>query len=243
MNTTQVTSLALKTASMVLIVSTIVDIAFTLLPYQLGDGGWWNSASAELVNRGLLPLVGIIFWVVADWIESVAKDASGRRGNTLTKVITALSLVLGALFFLIVPFQVWSSNSERDKTLATSRDEGAAMESRIDKKVKEITSDKAKMQQVEQQIAEMDKVIKAGQVQGDDLNKFKAGKAELDALVGGPVKAKEFLMSDLKRKQKDLEGFATLKMWKTGIRAGLASLLLSAGYSFIGFNGLRGQKR
>jgi hypothetical protein len=243
MNTTQVTSLALKTASMVLIISTIVDIAFTLLPYQLGDGKWWFAASAELVNRGLLPLVGIVFWLIADWIETVAKETSGRGSNNLTKGITLLALVLGLLFFLIVPFQAWTSNSDRDKTLTMSREEGNAMEAKIDKRVKEITGDKAKMQQVQQQIGEMDKAIKSGQVQGEELARIKASKAELEKLSGDPSKIKESAMGDLRRRQKDLEGAATANMWKTGIRASLASLLLSAGYSFIGLTGLRGQKR
>jgi ABC-type multidrug transport system fused ATPase/permease subunit len=242
MNTTQVTSLALKTASTVLIISTIVDIAFTLLPYQLGDGKWWFAASAELVNRGLLPLVGIVFWLISDWIETVAKETSGR-GNGLTKGITFLSILLGLLFFLIVPFQAWTSNADRDKTLTMSREEGTAMEAKIDKRVKEITGDKAKMQQVQQQIAEIDKAIKSGQLPGEELARAKASKDELEKLSGDPSKIKESAMGDLRRRQKDLEGAATANMWKTGIRASLASLLLSAGYSFIGLTGLRGQKR
>jgi hypothetical protein len=243
MNTTQVTSLALKTASMVLIISTIVDIAFTLLPYQLADGKWWAAATAELVNRGLLPLVGIVFWMISDWIESVSKDGGGRSSSGFTKAVTVLSLLLGAVFLVIVPFQTWSSNADRDKTLSMSREEGAAMESKIDKRVKEITGDKAKMQQVQQQIVEMDKAIKSGQLQGEDLNRIKTNKAELEKITGDPTKVKEGAMADLRRRQQDLESAATANLWKTGIRASLASLLLSAGYSFIGFNGLRGQKR
>jgi hypothetical protein len=243
MNTTQVTSLALKTASMVLIISTVVDIAFTLLPYQLSDGKWWAAATAELVNRGLLPLVGIVFWMISDWIESVSKDGSGRGSSGFTKAITILSLLLGAIFLVIVPFQTWSSNADRDKTLSLSREEGSAMEAKIDKRVKEITGDKTKMQQVQQQIGEMDKAIKSGQVQGEDLNRIKASKAELERITGDPTKVKENAMADLRRNQQNLESAATANMWKTGIRASLASLLLSAGYSFIALNGLRGQKR
>ena len=228
---------------MVLITSTIVDIAFTLLPYQLGDGKWWFAASAELVNRGLLPLVGIVFWLIADWIETVAKETSGRGSGKFTKGVTLLSVLLGALFLVIVPFQVLTSNSDRDKTLTMSREEGTAMESKIDQRVKEITGDKTKMQQVQQQIAEMDKAIKSGQLQGEQLAGAKANKAELEKLSGDPSKIKESAMADLRRRQKDLEGAATAQMWKTGVRASLASLLLSAGYSFIGLTGLRSQKR
>jgi hypothetical protein len=247
MNTTQVTSLALKTASMVLIISTIVDIAFTLLPYQLGDGKWWFAASAELVNRGLLPLVGIVFWLISDWIESVSKEASGRSGSIWAKVITFFALFLGAIFLIIVPFQTITSNSDRDKTMTMIREEGIAAEAKIDKEIKELTSDKAKMQQVQQQvqqkIAEIDKKIKSGQVQVEELSALKASKAGLEKITNDPANIKEENMGGIRRRQKEYEGAATANMWKTGIRASLASLLLSAGYSFIGLTGLRRQKR
>jgi hypothetical protein len=242
MNTSLVTSLALKTASMVLIVSTIVDIVFTLLPYQLSDGRWWAAATSELVNRGLLPLVGIVFWLIADWIETVSKEASGRGSGNLTKGITALALLLGVAFLAIVPYQAWTGNSERDKAMTANKEQVAKLETRIKQELS-IISDKTKIQQ---QIAEWDKLIKEGKIQGQDLAKIKSDKANLEQMASDPAKVKaksDEVMTNIRKQQQEAEGQATALMWKTGIRTALASLLLSAGYSFIGLTGLRGQKR
>jgi hypothetical protein len=242
MNTSLVTSLALKTASMVLIISTIVDIAFTILPYQPGDGRWWSVATSELVNRGLLPLVGIVFWLIADWIETVSKEASGRRAGNLTLGITLLSLVLGVAFFVIVPFQVWTGNSERDKALTSNKARVAELEARIKQELA-IISDKGKIQQ---QIAEWDKQIKEGKIQGQDLAKVKSDRANLEQMAADPAKVKaksDEVLGNIRKQQQEAESQANALMWKTGIRTALASLLLSAGYSFIGLTGLRGQKR
>jgi uncharacterized membrane protein len=224
---------------MVLIISTIVDIAFTLLPYQINDGRWWNLATAEIVNRGLLPLVGIIFWLIADWIESVSKDAGGRRSQTLTKVVTGLAIALGVIFLAIVPFQVFSSNSDRDKLMTINKEEKTQAEASVKQK-KAFLSDKTKVQQ---KIAELDKAVKDGNIQGQDLAKVGAYKAEIEKMSKDPAKAEAADMAIINKAQQDKDNIATAQMWKTGIRAALASLLLSAGYGFIGFNNLRGQKR
>jgi hypothetical protein len=227
---------------MVLIVSTVVDIVFTLLPYQLGDGKWWAAATSELVNRGLLPLVGIVFWLIADWIESVSKEANGRSAGSFTKGITALAVVLGIIFLVIVPFQAWTGNSDRDKALSDNKNQVAAIEARIKQEL-DIIGDKSKMQQ---QIVEWDKLIKEGKIQGQALDKVKSDRANLEQLLADPAKVKaksDEVMGKIRKQQQEAEVQATALMWKTGIRTALASLLLSAGYSFIGLTGLRGQKR
>jgi hypothetical protein len=242
MNTSLVTSLALKTASMVLIISTIVDIGFALLPYQLGESVWWANATSYLVRNGLLPLVGIVFWAVAEWIETVSKDSSGRSGGSLSQFITIVAAVFGLLFLIIVPFQAWSGMSERDKAISKNKEQVAGFETRIQNELK-ILNDKTKIQQ---QITDWDNQIKANKLQGSELESVKQQKKQLEQLVADPTKLKaqsEKALTDLKKQQQDADSQATAIMWKSGIKNSLSSLLLAAGYSFIGFNGLRRQKR
>jgi predicted PurR-regulated permease PerM len=242
MNTSLLTSLALKTASMVLIISTIVDVGFTVLPYQLGESAWWAAATGVLVKNGLMPLVGIVFWIASEWIESVSKDSNGRSGGTLSQLITVLSVIFGLLFLLIVPFQTWNGISERDKAIAKTKEQVAGLETQIQNELK-ILNDKTKIQQ---QITEWDNQIKGNKLQGTQLESIKAQKTQLEQLIADPAKLKtksEEAVKGLKKQQQDADNQATGIMWKSGIRNSLSSLLLAAGYSFIGYNGLRRQKR
>ena len=79
------TPLALKTAGAVLILSSLIDLVFMLCfpPENLVLEGsrWWLYATSQLVDRGLLPLVGIAFVVAGDWIEIVSTEDGGDRGN------------------------------------------------------------------------------------------------------------------------------------------------------------------
>jgi hypothetical protein len=238
MNTSLVTSLALKTASMVLIISTLVDVIFNLLPYQFGDGKWWSQATLELVNRGLLPLVGIVFWAVGDWIETVSKDGSSRNSGIGSLGVAILATVLGVLFFVITPFQAWSGNSAREQVVAKTKEKLAEAEAQ-GKKVLASVKD---TNQVKQQLAAIDAQIKEGKVQGVALEQLKAYKANLE----DPNKITAQVNKELEEIRKQLQARndqATSDMWKVSIRTSLASLLLSAGYSFIGLTGLRRAKR
>jgi hypothetical protein len=242
MNTSLVTSLALKTASMVLIISTIVDIGFALLPYQFGEARWWAEATAYLVRNGLLPLVGIVFWATAEWIETVSKDSSGRSGGALSQAVTVLAAILGLLYLIIVPYQAWSGISERDKAIANTKEQLAGFETKIQSELK-LLNDKTKIQQ---QITDWDNQIKSNKLQGAELEALKQQKKQLEQLssdTSGLKTKSEQTIAKLKKDKEAADNQATAIMWKSGIKNSLSSLLLAAGYSFIGFNGLRRQKR
>jgi ABC-type multidrug transport system fused ATPase/permease subunit len=236
MNTSVMTSLALKTASMVLMISTAVDVLFALLPYQPSEISWWSIATAEVVNRGVLLLVGIVFWSVANWIETVSRDGNGRGNDQGKLAMAILSTALGVIFLIISPFQAWNASSEREKTVAKNKEEETQSNAQIERGIN----------QIKPALASIEAQIKEGKLQGVELEKLKAEKAELEKLNSDPkalqertTKIKEIVQSQ--RKKKDDQ--ATQLMWKTGIRSALASLFLSASYGFIGLMGLRGNRR
>jgi len=110
------------------------------------------------------------------------------------------------------------------------------------KKELDVIKDKGK---IDQQLAEWDKQIKSGQLQGQALEQLKTQRDKLSQLSGDPAKLSQQstqFLEGLRKQQQDANNQATARMWKTGIRTSLASLLLAAGYGFIGFTGLRGRK-
>jgi hypothetical protein len=244
MNNSLMTSLALKAASMVLIVSTFVDIIFGILPYRFDDGMWWAAATAGMVKSGPLPLLGVILWIVAGWIETVSKDGNGKnsKGNL---IVSILSAALGLLFLIIMPFQAWSSNSQYGKVIAKSKEQATALEAEL--------KQKANPTYVKKIIADIDTEIKGGKIQGQNLQQLQAKKAELEKYSNDPAKLTELSKQDLakiRKNQEDINSQATAELWRGsdrtgtgGIKSSLASLLLAAGYGFIGFMGLRVQRR
>ena len=245
MNSSLMTSLSLKAASLVLIISTFVDIILGLLPYHFDDGMWWAAATAGMVKSGPLPLLGVVLWVIADWIETVSKDGNSRDTGLGKLIIAIFSLMLGLIFLAIMPFQAWSSNSQRDKVIAKSKEQATQLEKEL--------KDKANPAYVKQIIASIDNQIKETKPQGATLQQLQAKKAELEQFSNNPAKLTELSNQDLakiKKNQQDIDNQATAELWRGsdrtgsgGIKSSLDSLLLAAGYGFIGFIGLRGRKR
>jgi hypothetical protein len=237
------TSLALKTTGLVLIISTFVDLIFGILPYRFDDVMWWSAATAVMVKSGLLSLMGIILWVLADWIETVSKDGASSSG--LSKlIISAYALFFGIVFLLITPFQAWSSNNYRDKIVSSTSKELAETEA----SAKEKTSADA----LKKKIAEIDAALKDKKNQNETfVQQMQAQKAQLEQFAKDPsglTKQIDKELAPLREKKKAIDEQATADLWRGsektgGIRTSLSSLLLAASYGFIGFMGLRTRKR
>jgi hypothetical protein len=238
------TPIALKTAGAILILSSLIDLLFVLRfpPENLGlvDNQWWLYATSQLVDRGLLPLVGIAFFVAGDWIKIVSTEDGGSRGNAWRIGAFSLASLLGLIFVLIIPFQLMTSNSIKDGDLKKIGDEFNQIKTQIQGS---FDPNKApNKNQIKAEIAAIDKEINSGKLQGQQQINLQVRKSRLELLLNDPKKFQEQANENIKQleqqKQK-AETQATDRMLKTGVRTGLASLLLAIAYTTIGWTGLR----
>ncbi len=238
LNSNLVTSLAFKTAGIVLIASTLVNIIFAALPYQPGDVKWWAQLGIELLGRGFFSLVGVVFLMAGKWLENINKE-SGRGDHQNWFFLSALiSVIFGLIYLAIIPFQIIAANQDRDKAFTNMNQELGRTEAAIKERLS-VFEDKAKVQQ---QIAALDQQIKSGQVQGPELETFKQEKALYEKLSADPNELKRKsteLLGQINQKRQSVTNQITIDLFRTGIRASLFSLLLATGHIFIGFAGLR----
>lgn len=242
------TPLALKTAGAVLILSSLIDLIFMLrFPPEnlvLEDNTWWLYATNQLVDRGLLPLVGIAFVVAGDWIKIVSTEDGGDRGNAWRIGTFSLASLLGLIFVLIIPFQLMTTNEIKDRDIKKISTQFVEIEQKIKTNLQQIGSqskDKIK-EQLKQEIATIDKNIKDGKVPSESISNAQAQKAKLESLLADPSKISqesEQNLQQLQKQKKQLETQADERMLKTGVRTSLASLLLAIAYIAIGWTGLR----
>ncbi len=242
------TPLALKTAGAVLILSSLIDLIFMLrFPPEnlvLEDNTWWLYATNQLVDRGLLPLVGIAFVVAGDWIKIVSTEDGGDRGNAWRIGTFSLASLLGLIFVLIIPFQLMTTNEIKDRDIKKISTQFVEIEQKIKTNLQQIGSqskDKIK-EQLKQEITAIDKNIKEGKVPSESIANAQAQKAKLESLLADPSKISqesEQNLQQLQKQKKQLETQADERMLKTGVRTSLASLLLAIAYIAIGWTGLR----
>jgi hypothetical protein len=238
------TPLALKTAGVVLILSSLIDLIFMLIfpPENLVlDGGrWWLYATSQLVDRGLLPLVGIAFMVTGDWIKIVSTEDGGDRGNIWRIGTFILASLLGLIFVLIIPFQLNATNDFKAQELGKISKEVTQIESGIKNNLKQINAQSK--DSLKTQIAAIEKELKGGQIPPERLTNLQITKSKLELLLTDPKKfaqESEQNLQQLQKQKQKVETQANERMLKTGVRTSLASLLLAISYITIGWTGLK----
>ena len=238
------TPLALKTAGAVLILSSLIDLVFMLYfpPENLVIEGsrWWLYATSQLVDRGLLPLVGIAFVVTGDWIKIVSTEDGGDRGNTWRIGTYTLASLLGLIFILIIPFQLMTTNDFKSQDLKKIDDEVTQLEQGIKSNLQQINAQSK--DKISAQITAIDKELKSGQAQGERLAGLQLTKSKLELLLADPKKfaqESEQNLQQLQKQKQKAQSQASERMLKTGVRTSLASFLLAIAYITIGWTGLR----
>jgi hypothetical protein len=238
------TPLALKTAGAVLILSSLIDLVFMLwFPPEnlvLEGNRWWLYATSQLVDRGLLPLVGIAFVVAGDWIKIVSTEDGGDRGNAWRIGTFSLASLLGLIFVLIIPFQLITTNDFKSQELKKIGNEVTEIEKGIKSNLQQINAQSK--DKIKAQITAIDKELKSGQAQGERLSNLQLTKSKLELLLTDPKKfaqESEQNLQQLQKQKQKVETQASERMLKTGVRTSLASLLLAIAYIVIGWAGLK----
>jgi hypothetical protein len=231
------TPLALKTAGAVLILSSLIDLIFMLwFPPEtlvLEGNRWWLYATSQLVDRGLLPLVGIAFVVAGDWIKIVSTEDGGERGNNWRIGTFSLASLLGLIFILIMPFQLITTNDFKAQDLKKIGDEASQVQAGIKNNLQQI--DALSKDKVKEQLTAIDKEIASGQAQGERLANLQLNKL----LLTDPKKFAQKADQNLQVQKQKRETQVSTRMIQTGVRTSLASVLLAIAYITIGWTGLR----
>lgn len=241
------TPLALKTAGAVLILVSLSELVFLLwLPPDnpnnivLEGVRWWLYATSQVVDRGLLPLVGIAFAVAGDWITIVSTEDGGDRGNGWRVGTFTLASLLGLIFVLIIPFQLLSTNDLKAQDLKNLSEEVTQREQKMKSSLQQIRSQSK--EKTQEQITQIEKQLQSGQVQGEMLANLQITKARLEVLLADPQRFSQLAAQDipqLQKQKRDIETKINERMLKTGVRTSVASLLLAIAYITIGWTGLK----
>ena len=261
---TAITSRTLKIVSVILILSFLLDLSVLIFPFQVTDSKWQISLVTALVDRGIIPMVGLGMLFVGYWIDN--KNESHRFSLHLKLPASIFAVILGMMFLAFFPLHVNNMNQfskqklkeinqeadRAEKQLETSlfqtkaqfnSEQGKAqlkqLRDRTKTQLTEIIEDETKYKQVlaNSQIPDLVK---------DVLKKAKVNPKELDKLVSqqtNPLSAAQQSANEqltkIRIRRKRLEKNTKQEAWKSFISIGLNSLLLSVGYTIIGWSSLR----
>ncbi|MDY6899432.1 MAG: HpsJ family protein [Cyanobacteriota bacterium] len=254
------TSRTMKVVGIILILSFLVDILILSFPPQPTNTAWQTGLATAFVDRGIVPMVGLGMLFAGHWVDSF--DDSSPSGIDLRFPALILSSILGLVYLLIFPVHLNNMNqiSERDVAQVTARAEQAEsqVQAELQRVQARLNTDQAKAQIEEQKKkfrAQFGELLKDDtrynealenpripQQQKDLLKKFKDDPKALDAFIAeqsDPTQLANQRLTQIRQDKQAAIKRAKDSAWKSGLRVGMSSLLLSIGYIIIGWTGLR----
>lgn len=253
-STSQFTSFCLKIVGLILIISALLDYITLAIPFQPLDPKWQISFTGQIVDRGIVPLVGISFILVAAWIEATVNNPVQKSSFEIRLPVFILASLLGLLFLLLVPLHLNNLRLASSTELNQIQQGANQAETRIKEQYDQLNilaQDPQRLQELEVRLKQIDGAIASGQFQGQTLNpeqlqQLQTNRQQLQnfrelAKNSTALKARlGELQTQLRDQKLERESSAKTEAIKQGLRTGFSSLLLAIAYIIIGWLGLKG---
>lgn len=169
MNISTFTSFCLKIAGLICILSFFLDIILFAIPFKVQDPVWQVDYISQIVDRGIIPLLGIILILIATWIDGTLRDAGGRSGLNLKMTAFILACILGVLFFVLMPFLLLNVNQVKTLKFEQIKKDVDQSEQQIQTFLGRLTTLSQNPQLLAQEVQQRTRVIETGQFQGRQL--------------------------------------------------------------------------
>ena len=260
-NSRQFSSVAartLKVVGIILILSALLDCIVLSLPGETSDilnRGWQLAAATQVVDRGIIPLMGIALLMTGFWVDSSTGVSIERRNVWLDLRFWALLLssFLGLVYLSLVPVHLNNTRLELKDALVQVEREAGQAEGQLEAQIKS-PQFKAQIEQLKSQrrsqIAallqdegKMAQALKSPEVPKElkaVLQESKNDPKALDKFLEQqaqelPSQARNEISTRRQQKEKELR----TRSRNSSLQTGISSLLLAIGYITVGWTGLR----
>lgn len=249
-------SLALKIVGAVMLIASIVDYVSLFIPLDWQDANWQISTVNSLVDRGIVPLLGIILIMIGWWISDNASTSTnmGKPIAGLRLTVFVLSSLFGLIFLLAVPLHLSNINRASTNVMQQIDQRAGQQALQIQTFTTQLDAIARNPEELTRQIAQRNQVIDSGQFQGRQLNPVEVNQIanqrdqlqQLLDLAQDPAQLNEKLdelktrlETQLTQLQEEQKNRANLIALKQSIRTGVNSFMLAIGYILIGWFGIK----
>ncbi len=258
---------ALKLFALVFILSFFIDVLIQLNPFdptfQPLNKAWVIGFVSQVVDRGIVPMVGIAFAIVGFWIEGVSGISRPKRKPMQDSRVwvLALSLGLGVVFAVMFPIHLSNVIQQRGEALKQINQRAAQAQEQVSKQLEQLGTQQAqtaiqqRKDQIKNQLSglvnnqdQLTQLLQNDQLQPNLkqlLQDAQTDPAAIDKFVQdqfNPKNIRQRAESRIENQKDQAEDQAKTALLKAGIRTGLSSLLLAIGYIGIGWSGLQSMK-
>lgn len=232
----------LKLAGLVLILFTLLNYVMLLFPLNLGDVEWRLRFTTQLVDRGILPILGIALMFSAYGFEDILgiSKAQPKIGwNTLKFWVYLMSLFLGVLFLLLIPLHVTSAIAGSNQAIERVNQDAADAKEQLEERLAQQQAQITDLLKSDQRVEDFTGGVELTEEQSETLEKF---KNDPEALKLQAATIRDRLTEQIERRKQQAQQRSQNGAFKSIVRTGISSLLLASCYLTIGWSGFRGNR-
>ena len=244
--TSPLAAIALKVVGLVTILASMLDFLVLLIPPDLVNRQWQLATTTQIVDRGIVPLVGMALLMAGFWVDSNIGKVP-RSSSLLTDLrfwTCLLASVLGVVFLLLALLHPNNVRlGSRDALQQVSAEAGQA-ETQLEERLSvEVQQRRNQLGALLQDSEGLEQAIAEGQIGGEQaalLQQFQSDPGAIDQYL--QQQAGEFqqqAQTQIGSQREEAERRVRIDAWKSGLRISISSLLLAGGYTVIGWTGLR----
>lgn len=237
---------SLKLVGAITIIAALIDFLTLLFPPEFGNRAWQIAATTQLVDRGIVPLVGIALLFTGYWIDSsIGKGA--RRVSLATDArfwTCLLSCLLGLIFLMTTVLHPNNVRIQKNEALEQVEAEATQATSELEERLNvDLSQRRAQIAALLQDEDQLQAAIDSGsldEAQLAQIQRFRDNPEELEEFLNSQVgEAQNQLQTRIGEQQRDATARLETEAWKATLRVAASSLLLAIGYTYIGWQGLR----
>ncbi|KKJ00056.1 HpsJ family protein [Prochlorothrix hollandica] len=243
------TPLSLIVAGSIMVISVLLDYGVFLLWPQFLERQWQLQVVSNTVDRGVVPLVGIVFILVGFWAAEQVPTPLVQGITRLPLPMTAfiVASILSLVFLLFVPFHLRNSFVDRSENLKSIQTQAEQLTTQAAQTLEtQVEQERARITALLKNEQQLNQAISSGQLSVDQatlLQQFRDNPASLDEYLTQQADTERKNAEETIATQKaDAEKRAKEATVKTGIRTALNSLILAVGYAVVGWTGLRNSR-
>ena len=241
-----IASRTLKIVGIIIILASLLDVFVLSMPYKITEQQWQVSFISQAVERGVVPLVGLVLLLVGFWIDGVSRLPDRKPlWQDLRLYAFILASLLGLAFLLMFPLYLNSMNGAYQTTRTQINKQFTDAQGQIEVRLQqEVGSRRAEITQLlgatDEQLTQLEQAGQLSAEQAGLVRKFKADRNSVEPfLQGQETDLRKQAIAEIAKQKQQAEQSLSTETLKSGLRIGISSLLLAIGYSVIGWTGLQ----
>lgn len=235
-------AISLKLVGVVTILSSLLDFLILLLPPEFGNAQWLLNVTTGIVDRGIVPFVGIALLLTGFWVDRNVGKGS-QPGNLLLDLrfwSCVVASILGLVFLLLTFLHLNNVRIATRTALERVEQEASQAATQLEQRLEgELSQQQNQLQLLFQDEDLLQQAIDSGQLP-QDVVQYRDDPNALDELLTERAgQARNQIETEIGTRREDAVKRVRREAVKSGIRISVSSFLLAIGYVVVGWTGLR----